>query len=232
MSDYSTIYSNNDAQSMLKWREKDADPYFNLIRNSNQLLFLNKLKSLKKPLRILEYGCAFADLIAMIKFMNPAHEVFAVEKVAEVAKLAEARLGKRHIFTQSIEKPIPLESGSVDLIFSFDVIEHVKKSQVRGMLRETNRLLKKNGLAIIVTPNCNILMKAVYIATGNRYLIDKSFHINQYTAKRLKKEVASELRVLAQKQGYDLTSLSKLLSVFGIYKHLCIVAGKRPENGI
>ena len=48
MSNQYTIYKNLDADSMLEWRKKDADPYCTLIRNSKQLLFIHKHKKLEK----------------------------------------------------------------------------------------------------------------------------------------------------------------------------------------
>jgi 2-polyprenyl-3-methyl-5-hydroxy-6-metoxy-1,4-benzoquinol methylase len=227
MSDYSTIYKNDDGKSMLQWREKDADPYLNLLRNSNQLLFLHTYKPLKQPLTIFEYGCAFADLISMVKHMNPEHEVYAVEKVKEVARVAEARLGKGRVFNQSLERPVPLKPNSIDLVFSFDVIEHVRPSQVRGMLKECNRLLKQDGLCIFATPNFNWMMKLVYRITGNKYLVDRGFHPNQYTFSRLEKEVGRELKVIGTKKGYGLSLALKLLSILGVHKHCCIIAGKK-----
>jgi SAM-dependent methyltransferase len=227
MSDYSTIYKNFDGDSMLDWRKKDADPYRNLIRDSNQLLFIHKHKDLKKKRVMVEYGCAFGDLLAMMKTLNPGHEQYGVEVVAKVARIAEKRLGKGRIFIQSCEKRTPLKPESTDLVFSFDVIEHVaSKKNVEKMFEESNRLLKKDGVCIIVTPNCNWLMKLIYVITGNSWMIDKKFHPNQYSMLELKKEVAQKLRILKVEKGYDLNLFTKGLSWLGIHKHLCIVAGK------
>lgn len=228
MSDYTTIYKNLDAKSMLEWRDKDADPYFNLIRNSNQLLFIHKSRSLKRKRRILEYGCAFGDLLAMIKTLNEGHELYGIEIVKVIARIAGNRIGKKKIFIQSCEQKLPLKSHSFDIIFSFDMIEHIpSKKKIKKMFNECNRLLKKDGVCIIVTPNCNQVMKSIYRITGNHWLIDKKFHPNQYGMKQLKKEIESELKIIKAEKGYDLNIFTRIASWLGIYKHLCIIAEKK-----
>jgi len=223
-----TIYENLDAKSMFDWRRKDGDPYRNLVRNTHQLLFLHKHKDLRKKMSVLEYGCAFADILAMMKTFNPEHEVHGVEIVKEVAREAEKRLGKNSMFAQSCEAKVPLKSDSVDLIFSFDVVEHVADGRkLKKMFAECNRLLKKNGKCIVIIPNFNWAMKLIYVLTGNNWMVDKRFHPNQFTRKRLKKEMSAELRVLSIEKGYDLSLIKRTLSWFGIYKHVCVISGKK-----
>ncbi|MBN2052428.1 class I SAM-dependent methyltransferase [Candidatus Woesearchaeota archaeon] len=223
-----TIYENLDAKSMFDWRQKDGNPYVNFTRNTNQLLFLNKHKDLRNKMIILEYGCAFADLLSMMKTFNHEHEVHGVEVVKEVAREAEKRLGRGSMFVQSCEEKIPLKSGSVDLISSFDMIEHVEdRKKLNKMFSECNRLLKKDGKCIIVTPNFNWILKIIYVVSGNSWMVDKKFHSNMYTAARLKKEMASELRITKVERGYDLNFIKRMLSWFGIYKHICVIAGKK-----
>ena len=228
MSDYSTIYKNFDANSMMEWRKKDADPYRNLVRDAHQLLFIHKHKDLKKKRMILEYGCSFGDLLSIIKTLNPEHELYGLEVVRKIALIAEKRIGKGRVFIQSCEKKVALKSDSLDIIFSFDVIEHVvSKKSIKKMLEENNRLLKKDGVCIIVTPNCSWIMRLIYIITGNSWMVDKGFHPSQYDMGELKQEVMQDLKILKVEKGYDLTIFKRILSWFGIYKHLCIVAGKK-----
>lgn len=228
MKKISFIYKNLDAKSMLEWRRKEADTYLNLVRNVHQLLFIHRFKSLRKKRRILEYGCAFGDLLAMIKTLNPRHKVYGVEVVKGIADIAGDKIGGKSVFNKSCEQRLPLKSDSIDIIFSLDMIEHVpSKKKIKKMFKENNRLLKKSGVCITVTPNCNWIMKFIYFVTGNVYLIDKKFHPNQYNMKALKEEVGSELNIIKAEKGYDLNIFTRVLSWIGIYKHLCVVAGKK-----
>jgi len=57
------------------------------------------------------------------------------------------------------------KDNSFDLIISFETIEHIKSSE--DFIKQTKRLLKKDGVLIISTPNTNTYPK------GNKY------HINE-----------------------------------------------------
>ncbi|KYK25277.1 hypothetical protein AYK26_02235 [Euryarchaeota archaeon SM23-78] len=228
MSKKRIIYKNQDAESMLKWRSKEADVYLNLERNFHQILFIHKYKNLSQPRRILEYGCAFGDLLAIIQTLNKEHTIYGVEVVEKVAHIAESQIGQDRVFIQSCEKKVPVKSSSIDIAFSFDMIEHVgSKKKIKQMLKEINRVLKDDGLCIIVSPNFSWIMKLIYNFTGNNWMNNKEFHPNQYTMKQLIKEVEEELEIKNIDKGFDLNFFTRILSKFGVYKHLCIVAGKK-----
>jgi len=215
-------------KNMDKWREKDEDPYLTLPRNCRQLLFINSYRGLKKPAKILDYGCAYGDLLMMMKTLNPKHDIYGLEFIDSVAKEAEERIGKDHVFNQSCSERIPLKKESFDIIFSFDMIEHIpSRSDVGLFLKECNRVLKKGGLFIIATPNCSKLMRIIYKTTGNGYIIDPKVHPNAYNMRRLKKEVGSRMKIVDSVRGYDIGLITRVLSWFGAYKHICIVATKR-----
>jgi 2-polyprenyl-3-methyl-5-hydroxy-6-metoxy-1,4-benzoquinol methylase len=215
-------------KNMDDWREKDEDPYSTLLRNSHQLLFIDKYCDLKKPAKILDYGCAYGDLLVMIKMLNPKHDIYGLEYIDNVAKNAEIRIGKNHVFNQSCSEKIPLRPDSFDVICSFDMIEHIPlKSDVDLFLKECNRMLKKGGIFIITTPNCSALMRIIYKITGNRYIVDPKVHPNAYNIRRLKKEVGSRMKIIDSTRGYDLSPITRILSWFGAYKHICIVATKK-----
>lgn len=50
-----------------------------------------------------------------------------------------------------LNEPLPVESNSVDYVICQEGIEHVQDQL--GLLREFNRILKKNGRLLITTPN-------------------------------------------------------------------------------
>ncbi len=222
-------YINGDSESMFKWRKK-FNMVFNLRRITNQVLFLKKFKNLLNPLKILDYGCAFGDVLKIINVTNHNHDLYGVEVVKEVADRAKEEMPHVKIFNQSCGDKLDLDKNYFDLIFSFDMIEHVgDKKEIKRMYKEVDRILSNEGRFILVTPNCNLIMKIIYILTGNKYLIDSGFHPNQYTKNELVNEVDIYLDVHSVEKGYDLNFFKKLLSWFGIYKHICVVAGKNGK---
>ncbi len=50
-----------------------------------------------------------------------------------------------------VEKGLPYKDTSVDLVWCTEVLEHLKNPE--KFLKETDRVLKKNGMAILTTPN-------------------------------------------------------------------------------
>ena len=76
----------------------------------------------------------------------------------------------------SVEK-LPFENEQFDIVISFETIEHVKESVQKSFLNEIKRVLKKDGMLIMSTPN-----KAIYtdLVNGkNRYHI-KEFYAQEY----------------------------------------------------
>lgn len=68
---------------------------------------------------------------------------------------------------------LPLEDNSVDVVVSFETIEHLKDPE--KFTREVIRVLKKNGLFVVSTPNDDEFME------GNE------FHIHEFDLKELQK---------------------------------------------
>lgn len=127
----------------------DADTFWEHI---NRYSFAARLVKNKRVLDIASgegYGCAAfrsAGAKSVIGVdIDPLACAHAVRKYA-----IDARAGSA--------ESIPLESGSVDVVVSFETIEHVP-SPVRFM-REISRVLKPDGLLVISTPDKNLYNSA------------------------------------------------------------------------
>lgn len=59
----------------------------------------------------------------------------------------------------NLEEPLPIENEQFDGVFSMYAIEHLNRRRVRGFISEVHRILKPNGVAIIVTANLLEQMK-------------------------------------------------------------------------
>ena len=70
---------------------------------------------------------------------------------------------------------IPIEDNSIDVVVSFETIEHVHNA--KKTLSEIKRVLKKNGLLIISTPNKFF---------SDKYQIKNPFHIKEYDVDEFK----------------------------------------------
>lgn len=68
----------------------------------------------------------------------------------------DARLGSVH--------SIPLDDNSIDIVVSFETLEHVSDLHQKLFLKECVRILKRNGILIVSTPN-----KAVWDEIGGEH---------------------------------------------------------------
>jgi ubiquinone/menaquinone biosynthesis C-methylase UbiE len=104
---------------------------------------------------ILDLGCGWGDTIAQVKQRFPNSTIYGLEPDSERLTLARDRFledgpGSIHLF-QSNGENIPLSGSSVDLIYSYSVLEHVQSRN--EVLRECFRILRKGGWMHITTPN-------------------------------------------------------------------------------
>jgi methionine biosynthesis protein MetW len=113
---------------------------------------LNLIKSaLSKSLsgRVLDIGCGDGTLLQVLKTMFPRVELYG----CDISKEGLQRARKRGIHTKIVDvnKGISYKDNSFDAIISHEVIEHVLDPDF--FLQESRRVLKKDGMLILTTPN-------------------------------------------------------------------------------
>ncbi|HLP12580.1 MAG TPA: class I SAM-dependent methyltransferase [Flavobacteriales bacterium] len=100
-----------------------------------------------------------------------ASHVTGVDISVEAVKHASEKYTKKNIvFKQGSATKIPLENASVDIVTSFETIEHLVEHDV--MLEEFKRVLKPGGILIISSPD-------------KKYYTDMPSHENEFHLKEL-----------------------------------------------
>lgn len=104
---------------------------------------------------------------------DTADKVFGIDLSEETIRHANSTYKKENLSFQiaSIEK-LPLPISSVDVVVSFETIEHVDETLQNSFLSEIKRVLKPGGLLIISTPN-----KHIYSDLRN---YQNPFHIKEF----------------------------------------------------
>ena len=79
-----------------------------------------------------------------------AGHVYGVDISSDAVAYAEGRYGRPNLrFLQGDVSQIPLDSGSVDLVVSFETIEHVEEASQHAFLAEAKRVLRPGGRLIV-----------------------------------------------------------------------------------
>ena len=110
-----------------------------------------------------------------------------------------------------IKTNLTYEDGSFDIIFSFDVIEHLRRPQI--MLKEILRILKKDGVFIISTPNRDRLGSFLLCLFGLRkfpyYPNKETINSDPYSAHVIEYSI-SELGHLLKQEGFKTIKIHRL----------------------
>jgi SAM-dependent methyltransferase len=106
-----------------------------------------------RPERILDLGCGFGGRTIEFqrRFSCPALGLEIDGRIVSLAQRFARSIGATDVnFIAAVGESIPLASGSVDLILSYDVLEHVEFPE--RVLAECLRVLRPGGLACLVFP--------------------------------------------------------------------------------
>lgn len=125
-----------------------------------------------------------------------AKQVIGVDIAPEAIKHAEEKYKERNIvFKTGSVLNIPLEDQSVDIVVSFETIEHLAEQD--QMIIEISRVLKSDGILIISTPD-----KKNY-TDGRNYI--NPFHIKEFYFDEFKSALSkkfSKIEILFQNEFY------------------------------
>jgi glycosyltransferase involved in cell wall biosynthesis/SAM-dependent methyltransferase len=127
---------------------------------------------------------------------DKAKSVIGVDISEEAVAHAQAKYGAPHLnFRAGSATAIPLEDHSVDVVVSFETIEHITGHE--EMLSEIKRVLRPGGVLIMSTPD-----KATYSDTPN---YKNPFHVRELYHDEFRALLASQfahVRMHGQKIGF------------------------------
>lgn len=99
---------------------------------------------------VLDIACGSGYGSAILKKEGAAH-VYGVDISKEATDYAKQRYGQDGIdFIQSDATNIPLDDNSIDILVSFETIEHVEN--YKAFMSEITRVLKPDGVLVLSTP--------------------------------------------------------------------------------
>ena len=107
---------------------------------------------------VLDLGCGGGELVPYLAAAGAT--VFALDFSNDAVEIAQSLIKK---FPVSLQERVCVDRGDVkslpypdrffDKVYSLDVLEHINDDELREMLREVGRVLKRDGRLIFTTPN-------------------------------------------------------------------------------
>jgi len=118
--------------------------------------------------RVIDVGAGYCQFINNIS----AGEKYALDTNQEVLNNYSNK--KIHLIVASATDTT-LEKDFFDVVFASNLLEHLSRDEILLSLRESNRILKKNGFFIILSPNFKYSYKAYFDDYTHKSIItDKS----------------------------------------------------------
>jgi predicted SAM-dependent methyltransferase len=125
---------------------------------------------------------------------------------------------------------LPLQSGSVEVLYSSHMFEHLDQQEVVLFLREAQRILCSGGIIRLAVPDIRMRVEK-YIATNNADAFVESTSMTTPRPRTLSKRLGILLVGTRHHQWmYDGLSLSRLLEAQGFISPLILKAGETQIN--
>ena len=109
-------------------------------------------KSLVNDKNVLDAACGTGYGSAILA--ERAQKVFGIDISKEAILYAKSNYQMKNLkFKVADIEKLPFEDDSLDVVVSFETIEHIECGRRKSFLAEIRRVLKNNGLLVISTPN-------------------------------------------------------------------------------
>lgn len=139
----------------------------------------------KKPLKILDVGCASGLLTSRIAGFFPLAESFGIDSYKEAIQFGQKSYPNIKLKYGDAHK-LPFKNESFNLITCIETLEHLENP--KGAIYEMVRVLKKDGYILIGQDTDNLLFKIVWmIWTKRRGKVWHNSHLHPYSPKQLEK---------------------------------------------
>ena len=182
--------------------------------NKNGLINLNLLDTFvrKQNFTLVDAGCGKGTNLENIILKYPDAKIIGVDNFKPDLDYAKKKFMNKIVFLHCDCLDMKINSKSVDVVLSNQVIEHITKYEI--YLSEIKRILKSNGLFILSTPNFhnpkNTLLKLFFQKPIMRWENNKNLPPNEYRG-HVKEFYEDELIKIVQKYNFKLLASNPII---------------------
>lgn len=183
--------------------------------------------------KLLDFGCAEGNFLVLAK--KKGWEAYGVEQSKFASKLAKKRGLK--VYNKPINE-IKFQDNSFDVITLWDVIEHL--SDLEGIFKELKRILKKDGLLIIRTPNkdsifhlianfsYSLSFKTITFPIKTMYHLDHLYYFSEQTLDKTLNKNGFKTKKLIMNDQTTMYFKNKFMKIItGIIRFFGILLGRQ-----
>lgn len=171
-----------------------------------------ELLNLKSGLRLLDIACGRGEVPALASRAG-ADAIGIDYSDASISFAAKVRtvLNKSHDvdfdLVQGDACALPFSDGSFDRVSMLDIVEHLIPSQLESMFRETARVLRPGGFAVVHT-------------LPNRWVYDIGYRFSRLFWRRLPSEPRNPFEKRIHVNEQDIVRLHRMLAATGLSHRL------------
>ena len=180
--------------------------YIDFARRYEVASLVHKLLNYREDLRIADVGAQPFILSAMLKVLG--YEVTAIDiepkPYIDIAKRFNIKVIKSDLERNHIDVP----NEYFDCVVLSEVLEHLNPYYVKFTLSEINRILRKEGILILTTPNIASLFRRLKLLLGKQPVY--RYHVKEYTKKEIEEllqQCGFEILISRYSEVYDRTLL-------------------------
>lgn len=200
--DYNPYKLNFKRAKLMANLQKKYGWFFRII-NPNMTIDLN---ADWKKADILEIGCGAGNFLYELRYMHPEWDI----KGADFSEKSIKRLNDlgMNTFVSDLTK-IPLESGSVDTVYGWMIVEHIHR--INESLLEVHRVLKNDGAFVFSIPNAGSWEFEFF--SQNWFALQLPSHLYHFTDSTIAK--------ILEKNGFEIEKIfyqRNLANIFSSFK--------------
>lgn len=209
----------------IKWNDKKICEFWNFLSSINTEYFADSTidellryieKYIQKEATVLDIGFGSATLLKHLS--KKGHECYGIDVYVN-AKMKKDLKKKGVIVSKGSITNINFGNKKFDIIFAFEVLEHLSDKDLEKGIEEVYKYLKKGGYFIATTPYKENLREGEIMCPECKTVFHKVQHMQSFDEKKIKKVLKKyTIEKCAPKPIITISNVGKGIKAFRLIK--------------